>query len=73
MRAMTVNVPIELPDLGPLTRIRAELADGSNNWLFDKITLKNSDSGEEFMFVNSEWIEKGEQLPTCLTLKLKFP
>ena len=61
MRAMTVNLPIELPDMGALTRIRAEVADRGNNWLFDKITLKNSDSGEEFIFANTEWIEKGKK------------
>ena len=58
-RAMNVNIPVELPDVGSVTRIRAELATGSDNWLFDKITLKNCDSGEEYVFVNNEWIEKG--------------
>lgn len=56
---MIADIPIEIPDLGELTRIRLQLADGKNNWLLAKITIKNLDSEQEFVFQTTEWVEKG--------------
>ena len=55
---MTANLPIEIPDLGELRRIRVQLA-SANNWLLAKMSIKNLDSEKEVVFENTEWIEKG--------------